>query len=154
MQESSVIKPWDCKCDQHCCQKYEDGFIGVVINTCYGGFSYSQEASAILDGDGTGDGDEQEYDRDHNRHDWKLVKAICLLGPKANGISAKLRVKWIEAKYQKYYRINEYDGSESLEIKRSEAIVDEIKELVGESDDKKLLDKIKDLIAESSFVTI
>ena len=148
---SIVIEPWDCHCDQNCCQKYANGLIGVVINTCYGGFSYSQKASVIINVD---DEDLAECGWEHDRQDWKLVKAICMLGSKANGQCAQLKVKWIEAKYQNYYEIDEYDGSESLIIKKSEALVDEIKTLVGESDDSKLLAKIEALIAESSFVTI
>jgi hypothetical protein len=39
------------------------------------------------------------------------------LGPRANGMFAKLRVVGIPAQYTLFYTIQEYDGKESIEIK-------------------------------------
>jgi len=144
---SVMIEPWDCQCGQGCYDKYLQGLIGIVINGDYGGFSYSDEAIKIVDPTGEYGG---FYRSSHDRTDWKLVKAICLLGAKANGQCAHLKVHWIEAKYINYYQIDEYDGCESLEILESDYLVDQIKTIMGEENNDKLLEAIKALKAQQA----
>jgi hypothetical protein len=51
------------------------------------------------------------YDRDVDRHDPVLVQVVEELGDKANGDFAKLRIEEVSGPY----RIDEYDGNESVE---------------------------------------
>ena len=50
------------------------------------------------------------YNRDVDRHDPILVQVVEELGAKANGMCASLAI----AEIQNSYRIDEYDGSESV----------------------------------------
>lgn len=106
----------------------------VVINACYGGFSLSREAVLLgrkISGDVTwcpesiqGDtyGDGQVIDEDYGgiddmpRHDETLVQVVEELGSRANGLFAGLEVRVIDGAI---YRIDEYDGYESVEVPES-----------------------------------
>ncbi len=100
----------------------------VVINRCYGGFSLSLEAERLyfeLKGytpifhNGKFPWDKRWYceelpdfySRDIERHDPTLVEVIKRLGKKADGDCAKLVIETVHGRY----RIEEYDGMESLE---------------------------------------
>ena len=77
----------------------------VVINTCYGGYGLSKEAIQWLKNK-YGDDDILE------RHDPRLVDCVETLGEKANGKFSRLAVVEIDSNR---YRIDEYDGRESIE---------------------------------------
>jgi len=82
----------------------------IVYNGCYGGFGLSEEAKeryAELTGC-----DPDFYDRELPRHDPALVQVVEELGDEANGFCAQLRIEEIEGTK---YRIDEYDGYESVE---------------------------------------
>ena len=81
----------------------------VVYNNCYGGFSLSKEAIDLYKELTGKSGEISEYGI--SRHDPALVKVVEILGKKANGYVADLRVKEIEGNK---YRIEEYDGMESV----------------------------------------
>jgi hypothetical protein len=101
----------------------------VVINQCYGGFGLSAQATqrylelkgttgVVIKKDQYGDlrayvDDEFYYDGDMDRTDPILVQVVEELGKHANGAHAKLKVVEIGKGVQ--YRINEYDGNESIE---------------------------------------
>lgn len=103
----------------------------VVYNACYGGFGLSDEAIEMylqLKGlvykkspDGWGgstyvvDGWEDFYEGDIERDDPNLVKVVETLGKKANSAFADLVV--VDIPKGTCYRINEYDGFESIETK-------------------------------------
>lgn len=103
----------------------------IVYNACYGGFSLSDEAIRIyLDLKGLKynaelreygythyevEGIPDFYDREIDRADPILVEVVEKLGDKANGSCAKLRIE--ELPKGTLYRINEYDGYESIETK-------------------------------------
>ena len=55
------------------------------------------------------------YDRDVSRHDPILVQVVEELGEKANGMCAKLAIDEVSGPY----RIDEYDGFESVETSES-----------------------------------
>lgn len=92
----------------------------VVINNCYGGFSLSEEASEYLN---------ERYDMNINpeygflpyspsdgyipRHDKRLVEVVETLGEeRASGSCSELVIVEISTPC---YRIDEYDGMESVE---------------------------------------
>lgn len=104
----------------------------VVYNACYGGFSLSEDAvrlgrelsrderwgGIVLKGDKYDNGEEclsfhgGYLDYDTPRHDEILVQVVEKLGSeKASGSFAKLKIAEIEGPY----RIDEYDGFESVE---------------------------------------
>ena len=100
----------------------------IVYNACYGGFGLSDEAvSLYLDLKGMvytkvkalwGYNYEIEdkldfYYGDIKRSDPTLVQVIEILGDKANGDCAKLRIE--EVADGTPYRIFEYDGMETVE---------------------------------------
>ena len=107
----------------------------IAYNGCYGGFSLSKEGVLLgrkLSGDPkwggvclkgdvweTGEVCDFEYGggRDLIRHDPILIQVIETLGEKANGGCADLRIEEIPSGTA--YRIDEYDGIESVETKES-----------------------------------
>jgi len=100
----------------------------VVYNACFGGFSLSREAillgrklsgdpnwgGACIIGDTYDDGTKVNDDygggRDISRHDPILVEVVEQLGEKASGSCANLQI----ADHEGPYRIDEYDGNESV----------------------------------------
>ena len=102
----------------------------VVINIKYGGFSLSRKAvlrareisgnsqwgGATIKGDVYENGKHVDYDYGHideiERHDPVLVQVVEELGAEADGMCAKLSVTTTSSNI---YRIDEYDGMESLE---------------------------------------
>ena len=87
----------------------------VVYNACYGGFGLSKEASEYLKkhwgcdiNPGYGYIDEDLISRHHKG----LIEVVELLGDKANGFCANLKIAEISTTM---YRIDEYDGFESVE---------------------------------------
>lgn len=84
----------------------------VIINTCYGGFGISNEAREWLLEHGMSEG---LVNNDHAipRHNKLLVECIETLGDKANGWASELAVVEIDSDR---YRIEDYDGRESIYI--------------------------------------
>lgn len=80
----------------------------VVVNRCFGGFGLSAEAEEMIDKVPW-----YEHDTIEFRTSPKLVNAVEVLGDKANGFAARLRVVDVPDEATDW-RINEYDGSESI----------------------------------------
>ena len=96
----------------------------VVINNCYGGFSISKQALKRLKELKKAKGwDVSEldtyidYDDRITRHDEDLIKVVEELGSKASGMCASVKV--YELAYP-IYRIEEYDGFESIKYPNSD----------------------------------
>jgi|14_taG_2_1085336.scaffolds.fasta_scaffold63373_2 hypothetical protein len=92
----------------------------VVYNSCFGGFSLSVAANKWLKDHGYDDSDHNEEDyRNYpeyrfnsiERHNPLLVECVETLGDAASGRCARLSVAEI---YGTVYRIDEYDGHESV----------------------------------------
>jgi hypothetical protein len=95
----------------------------VVVNGCFGGYSVSEVGARWLLANGADPNkvsvsvNQGAYKWTYvtvalSRHDPLLVKMVETLGTAANGDNAKLFVHGLE---QPLYRIDEYDGSESIE---------------------------------------
>jgi hypothetical protein len=82
----------------------------VVYNTCFGGFSFSDEACRRLLELGAANADDYGS-RNVTRHDPLVVQVVKEMGDKANGGSARLSIITIKGNK---YRIREYDGQESV----------------------------------------
>lgn len=91
----------------------------LVLNKCYGGFSLSVKANCLyakLANVKRG----RFYDRDLSRHDPILVQVVEQLGSeKASGSCARLTVS-DELPSGTRYRIDEYDGYESLILEQDQ----------------------------------
>lgn len=105
----------------------------VVINACYGGFSLSDDAIreylrrtgrewteeqsefSLLGTLFHVIGDEDWYDRDLDRADPVLVAIVEEMGEAANGSCANLEIR--ELPKGTLYRIDEYDGYESIQTR-------------------------------------
>lgn len=103
----------------------------VVYNACFGGFSLSREAVLLarqisgdpnwggpcIIGDHYSDGKSVEIDygyvEDMPRHDPVLINVVEQLGREAEGDLSVLKIK--ELPDRSRYRIDEYDGNESVE---------------------------------------
>tara|TARA_R110000824_G_scaffold398695_1_gene603094 strand:+ start:289 stop:597 length:309 start_codon:yes stop_codon:yes gene_type:complete len=88
----------------------------VVINTCYGGFGVSEKARILYNQYAAVKGMETFEDCygiscEISRHCSILIRVVEELGSEANGKYAKL---YIEEIYGEIYRIDEYDGYESV----------------------------------------
>lgn len=95
--------------------------VKIVYNSCFGGFSLSPEAvrmgKRMSDSEDWNETDEKYGFFGGPRHDATLVKVVEELGEKANGDCASLRI--CELPDGTEYRIDEYDGSESVETRDS-----------------------------------
>jgi len=88
----------------------------VVINICYGGFGLSEKARILYNDYAAVKGMktfENGYDFSYkiSRHCPILIRVVEELGSEASGDYAKLH---IEEVYSEAYRIEEYDGHESV----------------------------------------
>lgn len=91
----------------------------VVINTCYGGFSISEDAFKLLNLKWLGYGfinNETFNIYSKNNYEYRtylpLVKVVEELGERANGKVAKLKIVEIPDNVDWY--IDDYDGVESI----------------------------------------
>jgi hypothetical protein len=92
----------------------------VVYNACYGGYGISEKGAEWLLANGASPEAVYIHRYDHGnyivcdleRHDPLLVSMVETLGAAANGDHAKLVIRVLS---QPLYRVNEYDGSESVE---------------------------------------
>ena len=83
----------------------------VVINTCFGGFSLSEQATAMF-AELKNVSPTQLYMFEVDRSDADLVRVVEQLGKKANGDHAQLKVVEIPSDVQ--WDIAEYDGVEHI----------------------------------------
>ena len=88
----------------------------VVYNACFGGFTFSQAALAVLKEKGLPvevfcDGSLWLSDAHAKRHDPRLVDAVETMGNEASGACAELRI----AEVRDRYSIVENDGAETVE---------------------------------------
>lgn len=92
----------------------------IVYNSCYGGYSLSDEAAQLyckLKGIPEPEGDDKykyyNFGYSIERDDPVLVQVVEQLGNRANGRCAKLRIEYLPE--GTLYRIQEYDGMEWIE---------------------------------------
>lgn len=85
--------------------------VGVVYNTCYGGFGLSSEAEARY-AELKGISVDSFWIDEIPRHDQHLVQVVQEFDDKASGTFSSLKIEWIP-RGSKYY-IKDYDGSETV----------------------------------------
>ncbi len=104
--------------------------IDVMYNACYGGFSISKSAMTEY----KARGGEAESSRQIKRHDPVMVAIVKEMGVKADGEFAKIRLETIPKRFEGFYKISEYDGSESVVIKYNVYKVDTVKAILKDAD--------------------
>jgi len=98
--------------------------IAVLLNSRYGGFGISEEASDEY----LRRGGEHLEDREKLRYDPILHEIFSEIGSKrCSGYCANLKIYHINKIYQEYILITEYDGVESYEINYDAFERDELK---------------------------
>lgn len=101
----------------------------VMVNRRHGGFSYSDEAMA-------------EYHKikpgvemhEIERHDEVMVDIVKRMGEKAWGISCKICFETINEVYRDHYRVDGYDGFESVQIEYTRYMIDRIRDIMDNRD--------------------
>lgn len=124
----------------------------VLINDCYGSFCISEEALNLYNLKRINNCLEP-VKNGHNlvRHDKLLVEVYEEIGLKMNSRHCTIKIEEIDDKYEKYYKLNEYDGAEELIILYNKYIVDEILKLICNcKESNETIDKIKQIIEENS----
>ena len=108
--------------------------IPVMYNTCYGGFSLSEAAIT-------------EYNRRKSpntpklnamgmhidRTDPLMIQIIREMGKQANGMCSDIRLDHIPPQYKNNYYIQEYDGTETVQIDYKGYLLDEIQKIIHDS---------------------
>ena len=102
----------------------------IMVNKCYGGFGFSEEARLLyLKRKGLRHDLEMYFD-DIERHDPVMVQIVKELGPRANGFCAKIEIEKIPLRFGKHYAINDYDGSEGVWINHESYKIDAAKAIL------------------------
>ncbi|ARF10488.1 hypothetical protein Hokovirus_2_15 [Hokovirus HKV1] len=108
-------------------QKIEKQTFGVVINCCHGGACLSMEARNMyyfLGGTLSCD----DVDDINLRKDPILVQVVDVLGKEANGASySNLQVVQVPNEFSNCFKIDEYDGAESVEYDVGMRFLNDIK---------------------------
>lgn len=84
-------------------------YFDIVLNKCYGGFSISDFGKNLLK-----ENNIDSYDDVELRKNRTFITLIEEHGDLMNGKHAKLKIKKIPIKYEKFIEIEEYDGMENI----------------------------------------
>ena len=103
--------------------------IDVMYNACYGGFGVSESAMTEY----KARGGEAKSTWQIKRHDPVMVAIVKEMGVKAHGAFAKIRLETIPKRFEGFYKISEYDGSESVVIKYDAYKVDAVKAILKDA---------------------
>ena len=108
----------------------------LVYNACHGGFDISNEAIKFINEITNKHYYNHESELENNIGGLKpiycdyikrtyppLIMAIEKYQEKVNGDCAKLKIIWIDIKYKNCWKINEYDGKESIVISPEKELV-------------------------------
>ena len=100
-----------------------------MINRCFGGFNYSDEAMAEYHKVRPGV-EEHEIER----HDEIMVDIVKRMGEKAQGVGCLIRFKTINEIYRDYYQVDGSDGFESVRIEYDRYMLDRISKIMDNRD--------------------
>jgi len=129
----------------------------VVISSRYGCYSLSKESceyiklKAVEYGFMTREEADKKYNKYyHDRTDPLVIEAVEILGSKANGSLAKLKIEQVPSIYKDSYEIAEYDGSEDIVCDIYKVVVNKVKNFntdVSSSEDCRIfIEDMKKLI--------
>lgn len=112
--------------------------IGILYNTCYGGFGFSDEFALEL-GERIGEAIGHAYKHYRYRDHPEAVKLFLEKGTEwSSGTCAKLNIEYIPASMKDYHVVSEYDGKEGIGYDKNCAIVDKLDEYLQNPTSEKL----------------
>ena len=90
--------------------------ISVMYNARFGGFSFSSDAIAEYNVRKPKDVPEMRMSTcvDIDRTDAIMAQICKEMGPKANGMFAKIQIEEVPARFSKHFSISDYDGKETV----------------------------------------
>lgn len=107
--------------------------IGVLYNTCYGGFCLSYEAVTLINRRYAEVGKSSITElSDISRTDPDVLEVYRQLGSdNFSGRNSKIAVEYIKKKYENFYKIDDYDGIESVIIDYSNSVITQINNILN-----------------------
>ena len=126
----------------------------IIINSCYGGFSFSDKAIEEYKKQLQAMGSNIVFnDNKHYRHnddlrtDPVMIDIVRRLGKESNGRHANLEIEKYNAELSDYVVIKEYDGQEYIDANIQQYRIDLIKNVLKDivSTDADKLIKIKEI---------
>lgn len=123
--------------------------IRVLYNTCYGGFTFSEEAFDEINKRLSEKGKKtlrSVYSDDYDRYEPIYLEVYDLLGPqKFSGKNSKIEFELVEEKYKDFITIDEYDGLETVMVNTDNSLLFEIRGVINSNSlsDSEKLEKIK-----------
>lgn len=109
-----------------------------MINRCYGGFNYSDEAMAEYHKVRPG-----VLEHEIERHDEVMLDIVQRMGKKAWGSACEIGFETIDEVYRDFYEIDDYDGVESIRIQFDRYMIDGIRKIIANrdlTDEQKVID--------------
>ncbi len=103
-------------------EEYADlDLVAYLYNTCYGGFSFSDEFIERLNEKRKEKGLEPLHTHSDERTDPQVIETFQELGwRKSSGRCARLHIHWFPSEFIGYIITHEYDGVESVGINKDE----------------------------------
>ena len=116
--------------------------VGVLYNTCYGGFNMSHKAVDLINKKYQEIGKQPINSYDYvSRTDPVILEVYEQLGSdNFSGINSKIQIEYIKRRYINFIKIDEYDGMESVIIDYSSSVITQIDKILNstQTDSEKL----------------
>ena len=130
----------------------DEDVIEVLYNGCYGGWEISEKAMELYKLRNTNYDSIKLEIYDFCRTDPILIQIYHELGDEMNTDCSYIKMEKIQKKYEKYYYITEYDGSECVKIDYSkykfDTIYNKIKEILqNTSNNNTKINEIEEFIS-------
>ena len=102
----------------------------VMINTCFGGFGFSDKAIEEYNRRNVGK-PPVESSQEIQRTDLIMINIVKQMKKEANGPFASIHLMDIPAKFENHYEIRDYDGTEAIDILYDRYAVDSIRDIMA-----------------------
>lgn len=116
--------------------------VGVLYNTCYGGFNLSRQAVELINKKYQEIGKPPINSYDYvSRTDPIILQVYEQLGSdRFSGRNSKIQIEYINRIYINFIKIDEYDGMESVIIDYSSSVITQIDKILNstQTDSEKL----------------
>jgi hypothetical protein len=120
----------------------DEEIVGVLYNTCYGGFNMSRKAVELINKKYQEIGKQPINSYDYvSRTDPVILEIYEQLGSdNFSGINSKIQIEYIKKRYINFIKIDEYDGMESVIIDYSSSVITQIDKILNstQTDSEKL----------------
>jgi hypothetical protein len=120
----------------------EDEKVGVLYNTCYGGFCLSYQAITLINRRYSEIGKPPISELSNvTRSDPIIVDVFNTLGTDSfSGRNSQIGIEYVKKRYTNFIRIDEYDGMETVIIDYSSSVITQIDKILNndQTDSEKL----------------